>query len=299
MQALGERSPASRVMRPPRAVRPSVFAVAIAFTFLAACSSKQDHPPNAGECSGDAACLGVGGPPNGGGGGRDAGGDATTDGGGDAATVAIGGSVYSMSSFTREPSTGLLDTSSTTLVVRGTHLDGTGAQSSVIAGQYSIADLGRNQPLTWVRLFDVVPGRTEVLRTLFAFPPSNVPALTLPIPLYPPELARSTALSVGIPTTVDGTGTIVLQVADSTGAGRAGVTASKLTGAFGPYYDDADSVTLASATGARGTIVFLGVTAAAAGQQIVLSFGGPTGSTIAFTPTVAPDVVTFSRFAWP
>ncbi|MGZ5967436.1 MAG: hypothetical protein ACXWP4_07200, partial [Polyangiales bacterium] len=73
------------------------------------------------------------------------------------------------------------------------------------------------------------------------------------------QALRGTRCDLG--TTTSGTGTIVIHTKDSLGARVAGVTANPV-GDAKPYYDSgSDSVEItASATGSKGTIVFLGLT---------------------------------------
>jgi hypothetical protein len=136
---------------------------------------------------------------------------------------------------------------------------------------------------TWLQILSG-SGATATLKGLEGVmlpPPADAPIV---VPLFDDLLPANTWMSLGVsapyPTTP---ATVVVHVFDTTGVRKAGVTASPFGDAHGPYYDDGSDVSpSAAATGARGTIVFLGI-----------------GSTGTFTVTVAAGGTTYPSQAVP
>lgn len=230
----------------------------LALLVLSACSEDKTRAPAAAGCN-DPSCAT---PPNGGKGG-DSGTDATTDANDDAATDALTdatvtavGIVRPLSKFTLDPSA--IVAAVTTVTVRGPKVGGgvTPDVSPGLDGTFTLPDvLASVGGPTWLQ---VVSGGAVKAIDGVPLPASS----TFAIPLFDELLPQNTWTSLGIaaayPTSP---ATVVVHVYDSTGARKSGVSATPFGDGKGPFYDDGTDVTASpTKTGARGTILFLGLT---------------------------------------
>jgi hypothetical protein len=102
-----------------------------------------------------------------------------------------------------------------------------------------------------------------VHRTLAAV--NSQPDVTIQLPLFRDDLALTTwnVVATGL-TYPTGSSTLVAHIVSASGVRLAGVKAALAGTGRGPYYDDGSDISpTATATGSRGTIVFLGMTGAA------------------------------------
>ncbi|MGZ3424484.1 MAG: hypothetical protein ACXVEF_02535 [Polyangiales bacterium] len=226
--------------------------VPLVVSLAPACSSEKDHAPLVGgACTSNCGTIG--------GGGTDSSTDVATDVTEDTsfevgeAGVSLIGKVHFLGAFPREPSSG---TPQTNVTVRGNRQGGGTTEIAVVAadGSFTLDGIAPSFGIpTWLSIVKtgVVKGYVGI-----RFPVTGTDPLDLP--LFDETLPVATAVSG---TTTSGTGTIVIHTKDSLGARVAGVTANPV-GDAKPYYDSgSDSVEItASATGSKGTIVFLGLT---------------------------------------
>lgn len=270
----------------------SCLCVASALFAATACSSKSDHPANLGSCGADADCTG-GGPITGGGGGGGGDGGTSDTSTSDAGQIAIGtGHVNAVAAYTQSPSTGT-PTSSTTMSVRGLRA-GTFSSAPVVAGSFTLGGLDDTAPVNWLYLDEVV-GTTTTTRTIYGFVVAAAGgSYDVDIPVFADTLPTNIASSVGfLPETgtLAGSATVVVQVLDASGTPTKGVTADLVPGRF--YDDGADGfVADGAATGARGTILWLGV-GPTSGFTIVFTNGA---SRITIVPHLKADAVTFVQW---
>jgi hypothetical protein len=283
----------------------STSALLVAF-LTAGCGNKSDHPGRVGDCPADANCLGIGGPP-GGGGGTDAGTTLDATDVGEVGPVDIhAGEVRSVASFTQDPATGVLLTEPS-LVVKGAQ----GAkfiEAPVTGGTFVLPALDNTSPFNFVYLQSRAT-TPAVTRTVFGFhtEPAGGP-FDVQIPSFPDTLAQALALALGVPTTsgsTRGTATVVLQLVDGKGVplknvfGEATPDTPHPPGtANNPFYDDnSDGLTASTTgTGTRGTIVWLAV------PPGVFTINVRFGSAVADIKTFGivgnlADTVTFLRVA--
>jgi len=240
-----------------------VVIVPTAFVVAASCSEPSDRAPPAPNC------LGVtcgGGPGPGTSGGSDAGGettatDALTDGAfevGDGG-VSVGAMVRPLNSFTDDPDkAGTFDLVS--LSVRAPRAGGGTDVEATTANVEGVFTLNGVAPAVGAATYFQV-WKTGVHRTLAAV--VYRPDTTFNLPLFKEDLQLN-AWNMTTPATIYPTGasTIVVHVFGPGGARLAGVKAALTGTGRGPLYDDgADITPLATATGSRGTIVFIGITA--------------------------------------
>jgi hypothetical protein len=239
---------------------------------LVACSGERDFAPTAPSCKGIGCAppTGVGGP---GGGISDssvadtAGGDAIAVGDAGVAVTAV---VRALTRFTDEPSAGTVVTMST--ILRANKFGGGTTDSTVLAdGTHTIRDVvvTPGVPTT----FSVV--RSGIVKALDGV---WLPATgTINVPLFDENLAQTMwpALVPGVifpPNTAHA----VVHVTTG-GARRAGVTSLATGDAKGPFYDDGSDIAPGkTATGTKGTIVFLGSTSASI--DVTLNAGAKTAS---------------------
>jgi len=154
--------------------------------------------------------------------------------------------------------------------------------SPAIDGTFTLIDVAAavGAP-TWLQ---VVSG-TGVTRAVKGIDGVPLPSSgILQIPLFDDSLPQTTWLTLGVsapyPTTA---ATVVVHVFDAAGVRKSGVTASPFGDAKGPFYDDGSDISAsAKATGARGTLVYLGI-----------------GATGLFTLTTAAGGKTYASIAIP
>ncbi|MBI2389875.1 MAG: hypothetical protein HYV09_09805 [Deltaproteobacteria bacterium] len=225
---------------------------------LLACSEDRSHPPNAGGCN-DPSCAQPPGP-GGGGGGTDAGRDALADAtdavsdAGDAAVTAIG-AVRLLTRFTAD----VAGEAVRTVFVRAPKVGGGLVEGDTSAGTFTLPNVQATiGGPTWLQV--VTSGATRELRGIDGV---QLGSGTAELALFDNTLPQSTWITLGVGTPYPaGAATVVVHVHDfKTGARKPGVTAAAFGDGKGPFYDDgADTSASAKATGARGTIVFLGIT---------------------------------------
>ncbi len=257
------------------------------------CSQKNDHPANAGGCGADANCLGTG--PVTGGGGGGGGSDSGTSGdiGGDAGQISIGvGHVAVVTSYALTPESGAA-TSSATMTVRGLR-SSTFSSAPVSGGTFTLGGLDDTAPINWLYLDELV-GTTTQTHTIYGFvSAASGGSYDLTIPVFPDTLPTNTAASVGfVPDTgsLSGSAAVVVQIVDAAGLPVKGATADVVPGRF--YDDGADGFVASGAgTGARGTILWLGV-GPSAGFTIVFTVGA---ARISIVPQLKADAVTYVKY---
>lgn len=261
----------------------------------AACSSSATHPPGATNCAPGIDCtiqpiptstVPETGAPDAA---TDA--DATTDG---PIELAVTGEVRQPSSWGQAVDKGTLVANGYS--VAGTRADGSTTTVTVSGGAFTLPALQTTPSGNWVSVL-----RGTTLRTL-AWVDTQAGAVSgLEIPVFDDALPLTTASAVSLPVVTTGTASLVVRVVAANGAPVAGVTttlANYLNGGlgyFGPYYDDgADGVTaLTSATGAKGTLVFLGVDPSKAGLGLNVALSIPGVGTQTVSLPAKADAVSF------
>lgn len=257
--------------------------VALVGLFSTGCSEDKARAPTAPGCS-DPSCVNpipIGGATDASAGSDGAVSDSARDGaiGTSDASTTVTGVVRPLSKFTVDPSS--VAEISRTITVRAPKIGGgvTPDATPGLDGTFTLSDVAAN-----------VGGPTW-LQVLFGGNLKAIDAVGLPqtglfqLPLFDENLPQTTWVALGIATTYPTTpppATIVVQVFDAKGARKAGVTATTFGDAKGPFYDDGSDVAAsAKATGARGTILFLGQTAASGPFNLTLSDGAKAYATIA------------------
>ncbi len=246
---------------------------------IAACDSDKDRPPAAGGCQPGVPCNPL---PGSSGGGGDAGSDAAAaDATGDAdpdASSSVTGFVRRIrTSFTEEPSATAEAAAGVT--VAALQLGGGTVQAlSAADGSFTLSPILANVgEATW---FDVAQSGLVRSHAGVAVP-STAP---IQLPFYDETLVVTTANRVPGLVLPANPVTVVVHVYDGNTSGNprlAGVSSQPIGLAAKPYYDDGLDVTgLPTATGARGTIVFMGGDASTNPYPVTLSYGGKSRGTV-------------------
>lgn len=269
-----------------------IVAVPLAFVVAASCSEPSDRPPAAPNCMG----LTCGsGPGPGTSGGSDAGETSVTDASTDApfevgeAGVPVRAIVRPLASFTADPETSTMF-DSTSMSVRAPRVGGGFSEATMadIEGAFTLTAV---QPSIGAATY-VDVWKSGVHRTHAAV--LYRPEVTLNLPLFAAELPQvlwtQSGAMTAFPTT---SSTVVVHVVGPTGARASGVKALPFGTGRGPYYDDGSDVSpmATTQTGARGTIVFLGLSGS---FQLTLSTATKTYAAV--TLTLSPGAVTYATF---
>jgi hypothetical protein len=292
MAKVDRRAASGRITGMKRAL--VVFVPFVTFAIVSACSESNERAPSLPSCAPGVNCnTGPGVVGSGGGtdsGARDAAPSETAFEVGDGG-VTVSAVVRPMSNFVTDPST--VTAFDTTVTLRAPRAGG-GAQveatMAVVDGTYTLNGVAPSIGApTWIEVL-----KTGATRTIAGV---SAPATgTFALPLFN-ELLPQTTWNIVAPAAAypPGSATVVVHVVTPAGVRKAGVTATAFGTARGPYYDDGSDISpSAMATGARGTIVFLGSTGSGT-FPISLSFGTKTYATV--TAPLTTNAVTHVSLA--
>jgi hypothetical protein len=259
-------------------------ALLIAILLTTSCSDDSKRAQVAPTCTGIGCTSGIG--PGGVGGGTS---DASAGDSGDAATdVGDAGAnvtaiVRSMARFTDDPTTGTPITMN--VLVRARKV-GTGTVDGTLAadGTHTLND---------VAVTVGAPTNFQVLQAgvLKANDGIWLPATgTIALPLFPDSvIANAWAVTGGVGAVPPSTAHVVIHVVNAAGARISGATTMLPSDGRGPFYDDGAEISPApKATGARGTILLMGVS----GAEISVTIASA-GKTLALRVPLTANAVTY------